>query len=93
MSRIWQKILKILKFSFLYINHDSKNLIMLDFNHQQPRSLIHILGLQDFNLGLILLELVDSSIDVNHRIVVFERFGETNVSCKIQLKNRLEINF
>ena len=37
-----------------------KILIMLDFNPQQPRSLIHILGLQYFYLGSILLEPFDS---------------------------------
>ena len=67
---------------------------MLDFNPQQPRSLIHILGLQYFYLGPILLEPFDSSIDVNRCVVAFERFGEKkNVPRKNQIKTRLEINF
>ena len=70
-----------------------KILIMLDFNHQQTRPLIHVLRLQDFYLGLIFLEPFDSSIDVNRCVVAFERFGEKNVPRKNQFKTRLEINF
>ena len=77
MLKIWKKASKFQhsKFSVLHVKHDSKNIIILDFNPQQPRSLIHILGLQYFYLGSILLEPFDSSIDVNRYVVAFKRFG------------------
>ena len=59
---------------------------MLDFNPQQPRSLIHILGLQDFYLGSILLEPFGSSIDVNCCVVAFERLEKKTYYVKTKSK-------
>ena len=70
-----------------------KILIMLDFNHQQTRPLIHVLRLQDFYLGSIFLEPFDSSIDVNRCVVAFERFGEKTYHVKTNSKLDLKSTF
>ena len=71
-----------------------KILIKLDFNHQQPRSLKHILGLQNFYLGSILLEPFDSSIDVNRHALPLNaserNLYQVNNTLKLTLKTTFE---
>ena len=67
-----------------------KILIMLDFNHQQTRPLIHVLRFQDFYLGSIFLEPFDSSIDVNRCVVAFEYFGAKK-TYHVKTKSKLDL--